>query len=59
MHEFGHYLGLAHISLTASCPGGGTDYLAIMYPSSAVFDGNCGIFYPQTDDRNGVSAIHN
>jgi hypothetical protein len=58
VHEFGHYLGLAHNRYTASCPGGGTDYLSIMWPTADKYYGNCAIFHPQADDRNGVNAIH-
>lgn len=58
IHEFGHFLGLGHNNLTASCPGGGADYLTIMFPSDARFDGNCAAFLPRADDKTGINALH-
>lgn len=57
-HEIGHYVGLAHNNATASCPGGGIDYLALMYYSDARFGGNCSTYHPMGDDLNGRNALH-
>ncbi|GIG53977.1 M43 family zinc metalloprotease [Demequina activiva] len=55
-HEFGHALGLDHNSTVSVCPGGGTDYLSIMYPSTAKYSGNCARFHPSGIDINAIKA---
>jgi Matrixin. len=58
VHEFGHAFGLNHNNNGSGCPGGGTDYEAIMYYSDSRFSGNCAVFKPRTDDANGVKAMY-
>lgn len=61
IHEFGHALGLAHNNNTfGAFPGGGgtPDFEAIMYPTDYRFAGNCAVFSPTVDDRQGVNALY-
>lgn len=59
VHEFGHFIGLAHNNSTfGSCPGGGADYVSIMYFSDNRFSGGCAVFTPQSDDINGVASLY-
>lgn len=58
IHEFGHFLGLAHNGANLGCPGGGLKAAAIMYPNDDRFFGDCGITLPQSDDKAGINALY-
>jgi hypothetical protein len=58
VHEFGHFLGLAHNNTNLGCPGGGLKAQAIMYYSDNRFFGDCGIVLPQADDKAGINALY-
>lgn len=57
VHEFGHYLGLAHEDRTAFCgANGGSRYISIM-TTGDTYNGACAFFTPQPDDINGINAL--
>lgn len=58
VHELGHALGLAHENDSHACPGGGQEFVAIMYYSDDRFTGACAVFAPTADDRNGAQALY-
>jgi hypothetical protein len=47
-HELGHVFGLAH----------DTDTCNLMYPTTNIRWGYCGVSTPQTDDVNGINALY-